>query len=70
MEKHFIVVAAGERFSEWRFLAGLDNAKHPIWADAGEAARFSTFQQARRVARRLRGVQIFASFSDSKEATQ
>lgn len=62
MKMHFIVMTASDEASGWRFFAGMSDARLPIWGESDRAARFPTFQQALRIARRVGGADICAAF--------
>jgi len=70
MDMHFIVMAASAELQGWLFYAGMDQDKDPIWGEPDSAVHFPTFQQARRIARRVRGAQICASVTHLQEAIQ
>jgi hypothetical protein len=63
MQMHYIVMAASADARGWRFFAGMDDARHPIWGESAKAVHFPTFQQARRVARRVGDAEICASLT-------
>ncbi|MBB2973714.1 hypothetical protein [Mesorhizobium sp. RMAD-H1] len=66
MDMHFIVMAASAEPQGWRFYAGMDEGKHPIWGEPASAIHFPTFQQACRMG----GAQICASITHQQEAIQ
>ena len=65
MDMNFIVLAAAADPQGWRFFAGMDEAKHPVWAPSEKAVHFPTFKQASRLARRVGG-EVCASINQEK----
>lgn len=63
MQMHYVVMAASADTRGWRFLVGIDDARRPIWGESAKAVHFPTFQQARRVARRVGDAEICASLT-------
>ena len=62
MKMHFIVMTASEDAPGWRFFAGMNDARLPVWGGSDKAAHFPTFQQALRIVRRVGGADIWAAF--------